>query len=78
MRSHVTRRFGYRKRTLLQFRFLPVNVEERRLCCCMFAQLGHLIDTALGRLLLFSLIPAFGLVPLSLLPCVFLLAFCKS
>jgi hypothetical protein len=43
----------------------------------MFAQFGHLICAAFHRLILLSLIPALCLVPLSLLPCVFLLAFCK-
>ena len=43
----------------------------------MFAQFGHFIHTALRGLILLSLIPAFFLVLLFLLPCVFLLTFCK-
>ena len=53
------------------------EIEERRLLCGMFAQFSHLVDSASNSLLLFSLIPALCFVPLSLLPCVFLLALCK-
>jgi hypothetical protein len=44
----------------------------------MFTQLGHVVDGACDRLLLFALIPALGLVSLSLLARVFLLALGKS
>src|SRR4029077_17932642 len=53
------------------------KVEQRRLLGSVLAQFGHLIHVALGRLILFSLNPALCLVLLSLLPCVFLLAFGK-
>lgn len=53
------------------------EIEERRLLRGMFAQFGHLVDSAGNRLLLFSLIPALHFVSLSLLPRVFLLALCE-
>ena len=53
------------------------EIEERRLLCGMFAQFGHLVDSACNSLLLFSLISALRFVPLSLLPRVFLLALCE-
>ncbi|HKF04863.1 MAG TPA: hypothetical protein VKB49_21255 [Candidatus Sulfotelmatobacter sp.] len=53
------------------------EIEERRLLCGMLVQFSHLVDAACNRLLLFSLIPALCFVPLSLLPCMFLLALCK-
>ena len=53
------------------------NIEKCCLLCSMFAQFGHLIYTAFDRLLLSSLVPSLCLVSLSLLPCVFFLAFCK-
>ena len=58
-------------------RFLGPKIKQRRLCCGMFAQLGHFVRAALRRLLLFSLNPALGFVPLSLLPCLFLLSLSK-
>jgi hypothetical protein len=59
------------------FSVFYANVEQSRLCCRMSAQFGHLIHTAFHRLLLLSFDPALCLVLLSLLPGVFLLAFCK-
>jgi hypothetical protein len=53
------------------------EIEERRLLCGMFAQFGHLVDSACNRLLLFSQISALRFVSLSLLPGVFLLALCE-
>jgi hypothetical protein len=53
------------------------EIEERRLLCGMFAQFGHLVDSAGNRLLLFSLISALRFISLSLLPRVFLLALCE-
>lgn len=44
----------------------------------MFAQFCHLVHAAFRRLFLFSLASAFCLVLLSLLPCVFFLAFRKG
>jgi len=58
--------------------FLYAKIEKCRLLSGMFAQFGHLVHTAHNGLLLFSLIPALCLVPLSLLPRVFLLALCES
>jgi len=43
----------------------------------MFSQFGHLVYAALDRLILLSLTPALCLVPLSLLPRLFLLALGK-
>jgi len=76
--NHTSLAHSFIGRGLLRsFIFLHTNVEQRRLRCSMFAQFGHLICAAFHRLILLSLIPALCLVPLSLLPCVFLLAFCK-
>lgn len=58
-------------------RFIAAKVEQCCLCGSVFAQLCHLIDTAWLRFFLFSLVPAFRLFPLSLLPCLFFLPFCK-
>jgi len=53
------------------------NVEQ----CCLggrvFSQFGHFIDAARLRFLFFSLSPAFGFFPLSLLTCLFLLTLGK-
>jgi len=43
----------------------------------VFAQFGHLVDSACNSFFLFSLIPALCFVPLSLLARVFLLALCE-
>jgi hypothetical protein len=59
---------------------LPVlrsDIEECRLLCCMPAQFGHLVDVAGNSVLPFPLTPALRFIPLSLLPCVFLLALCE-
>jgi hypothetical protein len=53
------------------------EIEKRCLLCGMFAQFSRLVDAACNRLLLLSLISALRFVPLSLLPRVFLLAFCE-
>lgn len=53
------------------------EIEKCRLLGSMFPQFGHLVHATCNRLLLFSLIPALGFVPLSLLSCVFLLALRK-
>ena len=49
--------------------------------CCLggrvFSQFGHFIDAARLRFLFFSLSPAFGFFPLSLLTCLFLLTLGK-
>ena len=58
-------------------RFFFAEIKQRRLLCGMFAQFSHLVDVAGSSLLLFPLIPALCLVPLSLLPGVFLLALCE-
>lgn len=58
-------------------RFLRTEIEERGLLCGVFAQFGHLVHAAWNGLFLFALIPALSLVPLSLLPRVFLLALCE-
>jgi hypothetical protein len=52
---------------------LCVKVEKRCLLRSMFAQFCHLVDAAANILLLFSLTSPLCFVPLSLLPCVFLL-----
>jgi hypothetical protein len=53
---------------LIRLRFLAfAKVEQGGLRSSMFAQLGHLIDAALGGLLLFSLVSPFRFVPLPLL-----------
>ena len=57
--------------------FLCANVEKSCLLRSVFAQFGHFVHAAGNSLLLFPLIPALCLVPLSLLPCVFLLALRK-
>jgi len=59
------------------FSFFRANIEQRRLCCSMFAQFGHLIRAAFDRLLLPSLVLALCLILLSLLPGVFFLALGK-
>jgi hypothetical protein len=41
-------------------------------------QLGHFVDAAWAGFFLFPLVPAFGFVPLFLLPSLFLLALRKS
>jgi hypothetical protein len=64
-------------RGVVIFRVVHTNVEQRGLGRSMLAQFGHLVDVAFHRLILFALNPALGLVSLSLLSCVFLLAFCK-
>ncbi len=58
-------------------RVLCSQVKQRRLGRGMFAQLSHFVSAALGRLLLLSLNPALGLVPLSLLSCLFFLSLRK-
>src|SRR5215813_2783595 len=58
-------------------RLLCADIEKCCLLCSMFTQLSHLVHAAGNSFLLFSLIPALCFVPLSLLPCVFLLALCK-
>jgi hypothetical protein len=62
---------------LRSVRILCAKIEKRCLLRSVFAQFGHLVHAACNSLLLFSLIPALCFVPLSLLPCVFLLALCK-
>jgi hypothetical protein len=65
-------------RGLLRFVVIScAEIEECRLLCGMFAQFGHLVDSACNSLLLFALTSALCFVPLSLLPRVFLLALCK-
>ena len=51
-------------------------IDKRCLLGRMFAQFSHLVDAAGNSLFLFSLIPAFCFIPLSLLPRLFLLALC--
>src|ERR1700722_2358055 len=58
-------------------RVVRSNVEQRRLRRCMFTQFSHLIDAALRRLLLLSLVSALRLVSLFLLSCVFFLSLCE-
>jgi hypothetical protein len=59
--------------------FLSVSakVEKSRLSCSVFLQLCHLVRGAFCGLFLFALAPAFRLVFLSLLPCVFFLSLRK-
>ena len=64
--------------SILCFRLFHANVKQRRLCGSMFAEFRHLIDTALGGLLLLPLAAAFRFIFLSLLSCVFFLPFGKS
>jgi hypothetical protein len=53
------------------------KVEKRCLFCSVFTQFRHLVHGTCNRFFLLSLIAALCFVPLSLLPCVFLLALCE-
>src|SRR5215469_13869384 len=75
--THLSPDAAIRRGLVGSFSFRYADVEQRRLCCGMFTQFGHLIQAAFHRLLLPSLVPALCLVLLSLLPCVFFLTLCK-